>query len=129
VRIHTLDLEGEVLLIDARSLGAMESRTLRILSELDLKTIADTYHSWRAADPGRSFENVPGFAKSVLRAELEHHGFSLGPGWYVGSTEVEETGETIDAKIARLRSDLFAEFDEGNRLESAIRRQIGAISR
>ena len=41
---------GEVLFIDARKLGDMESRRLRVLSDGDIAQIADTYHEWRNHD-------------------------------------------------------------------------------
>ncbi len=38
---------GEVLFIDARTLGHMASRTNRELADADIARIADTYHAWR----------------------------------------------------------------------------------
>lgn len=50
--------EGEVLFIDARKLGTMVTRKLRVLDDTDINQIAHTYHSWRNQD-GR-YEDVIG---------------------------------------------------------------------
>ncbi len=55
--------QGEVLFIDARNLGTMETRRLRVLADEDIAKIADTYHAWRNHDGG--YEDVAGFAKAV----------------------------------------------------------------
>jgi type I restriction enzyme M protein len=54
---------GEVLFIDARKLGHMETRRLRVLNDADVAKIADTYHAWR--NLGGVYDDVPGFAKSA----------------------------------------------------------------
>ncbi len=43
------DRRGEVLFIDARKLGRMENRTLRVLDDADIAKVAGTYHAWRGA--------------------------------------------------------------------------------
>ena len=42
--------QGETLFIDARKLGTLETRVLRVLTEEDIAKIADTYHAWRYED-------------------------------------------------------------------------------
>ena len=61
----TASATGEVLFIDARKLGAMETRRLRVLNDDDIAKIADTYHAWRNHDGG--YEDVPGFCKAAHR--------------------------------------------------------------
>ena len=63
------DRRGQVLFIDARGLGRMESRTLKVLDEVEVTRVADTYHSWR--ELGGSYTDAPGFACSVTLAEIE----------------------------------------------------------
>ena len=60
--------EGEVLFIDARKLGRMETRRLRVLDDADIARIADTYHAWRNHDGG--YEDVPGFCKAASLDEI-----------------------------------------------------------
>ena len=118
---------GEVLFIDARQLGRMETRTLRVLDPEDVARIADTYHSWRSRTPETPYADVPGFAKAASLDEVGEHDFVLTPGRYVGAADVEDDGEPIADKIARLQKDLLAEFDEGQRLEQVIRERLSTI--
>ena len=117
--------EGEVLFIDARKLGRMENRRLRILDDADITRIADTYRSWRNRDGG--FTDVAGFAKAASRMEIEQHDFVLTPGRYVGGEEPEADDEPIADRIERLTKELFAEFDRGRELEGQIRRQLDLL--
>ena len=118
----------EVLFIDARKLGHMETRTLRTLGVDDIGKIADTYHSWRNEKPEVAFEDVPGFCKAASLEEVATHDFVLTPGRYVGAAEVEDDGEPIEEKIARVKAELFAEFDDGRRLEELIRAKLGPLA-
>ncbi len=117
---------SEVLFIDARKLGDMESRRLRVLSDDDIAQISDTYHEWRNHDG--SYEDVPGFAKSATIDEIKKHDFVLTPGRYVGAAEAEVDDEPIDEKIERLTNELFAEFERGRELEDEVRRRIGSLT-
>jgi type I restriction enzyme M protein len=117
--------ESEVLFIDARKLGKMETRRLRVLSDEDIAQIAGTYHAWRNHDGG--YEDVAGFAKAAKRDEIENHDFVLTPGRYVGTEEAEVDDEPIEEKIARLTNELFTEFDRGRNLEVEVRKQLGRL--
>lgn len=117
--------KGEVLFIDARKLGAMQSRRLRVLSDDDIAQIADTYHEWRNHDGNHA--DTPGFAKSVSIEEIAKQDFVLTPGRYVGVAEAEVDDEPINEKIERLTKELFAEFDRGRELEDELWRRLGAL--
>ena len=116
---------GEVLFIDARKLGTMETRRLRVLTDEDIAKIAGTYHAWRNHDG--DYEDVPGFAKAASLDEIEKHDFVLTPGRYVGVAEAEADDEPIDEKIERLTKELFAEFERGRELEDEVRRRLGHL--
>ncbi len=117
---------GEVLFVDAKKLGRMETRRLRALNDEDIARIADTYHAWRNHDGG--YEDIPGFAKAAPLDDIRHHDFVLSPGRYVGSEEVEADDEPIDQKVARLTQELYVEFERGRDLEDEIRRRLGALT-
>ena len=117
---------GEVLFIDARKLGTMESRRLRVLPDDDIAKIADTYHAWRNHDGG--YEDIPGFAKAAMIDEIEKNDFVLTPGRYVGAAEAEVDDEPIDEKIERLKTEVFAEFERGRELEDEVRRRLEKLS-
>ncbi len=118
---------GEVLFIDARNLGHMVDRAERALSDVDIATIADTYHAWRGRD-GLEYQDIPGFCRSATLAEIKDAGYALTPGRYVGAAEIEDDGEPLDQKVARLTEELYAQFEESARLETVVREQLGRVS-
>lgn len=117
---------GEVLFIDARKLGTMQSRKLRVLGDDDIARIADTYHAWRNHDG--EYEDVLGFAKSASLKAVEEHDFVLTPGRYVGAEEVEADDEPLDEKIDRLTTELFGEFGRGREIEDVLRARLEKLS-
>lgn len=122
------DRRGETLFIDARSLGHMETRTLRALSspneveegeESDIGKIVEAYHAWRE---GRSdYADVPGFCKAVKNEDIEAQGFVLTPGRYVGAAAAEEDDTPFAERFSELRGRLEAQILEGERLNAIIR--------
>jgi type I restriction enzyme M protein len=123
------DRRGEVLFVDARKLGTMATRTLRVLSDEDLAQITITYHNWRNKKPEAPYEDIAGFCKSANIDDVANHDYVLTPGRYVGAANVEDDGEPIDEKLARLRTQLLAEFDEADRLEIVIRERLKGLIR
>ena len=121
------DRRGEVLFIDARKLGEMATRTLRVLTDDHINQIAGTYHLWRNAEPDKTYEDVSGFCKSATIDEIATHDYVLTPGLYVGAAATRDDGEPIDQKLARLRNQLLAEFDEAHRLEQIIRQRLKGL--
>jgi type I restriction enzyme M protein len=119
---------GEVLFIDARQLGRMDSRTLRVLDPDDIAKVADIYHAWRSKKPKQPYADVPGFARAVTLDEIAEHAFVITPGRYVGAAELEDDGEPIGDKIARLTTELYAEFANGRQLETQVREQLSRLS-
>jgi len=127
-----MDRSGEVLFIDARELGYMIDRAERALTKDDIAKIADTFHAWRgtrsAAKKWLTYEDIPGFCKSVNLADIKAADYALTPGRYVGSAEIAEDGELIDKKIERLTKDLLEMFDESARLEKIVCEQLERLS-
>ena len=123
------DRRGEVLFIDARSMGTMTNRTERILLDEDLECIAGTYHAWRGTKTATdAYEDVPGFCYSATLDEIRIHDHVLAPGRYVGAAAVDESeAEPATDKIARLASELYAHFVESARLEQAVRKGLESI--
>ena len=116
-----------MLFIDARKLGAMVDRTHRGLSDDEIARIATTYHAWRGEPGAGKYEDVPGFCASASVEQIAQHNFVLTPGRYVGSEEPEDDGEPIQEKIARLKSELFAAFEESDRLQARVRQALGRL--
>lgn len=97
------DRRGETLFIDARQLGSMETRVLKVLTDKDIGKIADTVQAWKS---GEGYEDVAGFCKSASLEEIEKNGFVVTPGRYVGTQEMECDGEDGIEKLHRLLVDL-----------------------
>lgn len=114
------DRQGEVLFIDARAMGQMTSRTLRVLSDDEIAQISRTYHSWRGEPDHKPYEDVPGFCAVASVDEIAEHQHVLTPGRYVGSEASPVDGEPLDEKIARLASAL----EEGFELGDSLRREV-----
>ncbi|MEV6925520.1 class I SAM-dependent DNA methyltransferase [Dactylosporangium sp. NPDC051485] len=119
------DRRGEVLFIDARTMGTMMDRTERILTGQDLAKIAGTYHAWRGSRSATDkYQDVPGFCYSSSLDEIRIHDHVLTPGRYVGAVDAADDDEPVAEKIDRLAKELFNHFDESARLDVVIREQL-----
>jgi type I restriction enzyme M protein len=120
------DRSGQVLFVDARSLGYLVDRAERALTNEEVVRIGDTFHAWRGSvsAKGIAYQDVPGFCKSVSLADIAAAGYPLTPGRYVGGAAAEDDEEPVDQKIARLTKDLLAAMDESARLETVVRRHV-----
>ncbi len=125
-RNHKLrDRRGETLFIDARNLGHLVDRVHRDLSDEDIAKLADTYHAWRESE---SYEDIPGFCKSVSTEEISSQDFGLTPGRYVGTIEAESETEAFGEKLARLEEALIKDFEESDRLQAVIRNNLRRLN-
>ena len=118
------DRRGEVLLIDARKCGQMVDRTRREFSDEDIAKIAGTYLTWRGASDPVSYEDEPGFCRSVTLAEVGEHGHVLTPGRYVGAAAVEDDGVPFEDRMTRLAARLREQQADGARLDAVIGRNL-----
>ncbi|TPA33044.1 restriction endonuclease subunit M [Burkholderia pseudomallei] len=124
------DRRGEVLFIDARKLGRMASRVVRVFDDEDIARIASTVHRWRAdGEDGADepYADVPGFCRSVQVAEIAEHGYGLTPGRYVGAEETEDDDEAFGEKMERLTAQLAEQMAKGSELDAVIREKLGGL--
>ena len=136
------DRKGEVLFIDARNLGYMKDRVLRDFTQDDLNQVTDTYHLWQTvgrispapsdktkSKPAASphYEEQPGFCASVDLESIKKHDYVLTPGRYVGAAEEEGDGEEFADKMARLTATLKKQFEESDRLEGEIKKNLAGL--
>lgn len=115
---HLRDRRGEVVFIDACTLGTRISRTQKALTDEDITRIAGTYHAWRGE--GGEYADVPGFCKSAAIEEVRQHGHVLTPGRYVGASDSEEDAEPFEEKMKRLVAEFKEQRTEATRLDAAI---------
>lgn len=150
------DRKGETLFIDARKLGTMQTRTLRILTggengatingdgtgdplpSSDIGRIVYVFRQWRG-EPAPdwwneteygawAYRDIPGFCKSETIRSIGTHGFVLAPGRYVGAEEQEDDGEPFAEKYPRLLTELEECFAEGERLIGIVRERLGRLA-
>jgi type I restriction enzyme M protein len=147
--------QGETLFIDARKLGAMQTRTLRVLTgggngesmladgmgdpnfDSDLGRIVYAFRQWRgepapswwneAEHGGWYYEDVAGFCKAETIDGIGKHGFVLTPGRYVGAEEQEADAEPFTDKYPRLLAELEVCFGEGERLMAVVRERLKGV--
>ena len=117
--------KGEILFIDARSLGEMENRNHRILSNNDIEKIASTYHAYR--NSGGEYVDIQGFCKKATLDEVRSHDYILTPGRYVGIEEAEDDGVSFDEKMTTLTQELSEMFKESHHLEERIRENLKSL--
>lgn len=147
---------GETLFIDARKLGTMETRTLRVLTggddgetlladglgdpnpDSDIGRIVYAFRQWRgepapdwwdeAKHDKWEYRDIPGFCKGETIEGIGKHGFVLTPGRYVGAEAQEDDGEPFAEKYPRLLAELEECFAEGERLTGSIRLRLAMLS-
>lgn len=120
--------KGEVLFIDARKLGSMISRVQAELTDATIERIARTVAAWRGeAEDGATYEDLPGYCRSVPLAEIAQHGHVLTPGRYVGAEAVEDDDEAFAEKMQRLTQQLGEQMKKGAELDAVIRQKLGGL--
>jgi len=121
------DRRGEILFIDARSMGALVDRTRRELSDDDVARIAATYHAWRGEADAGTYADIPGFCKAASLDEVRKHGHVLTPGRYVGVVAQAEESEPFAEKMQRLAAQWREQRAQAAELDSAIERNLKAL--
>ena len=124
------DRHGEVLFIDARKLGRMDTRVTRVFDDEDVQRIATTVHRWRQSGEAGSDEpyaDVPGFCRAVKLAAIAEHGHVLTPGRYVGAEATDDDDEAFNEKMERLTAQLAEQMAKGAELDAVIREKLGGL--
>ena len=111
------DRRGETLFIDARQLGTMETRVLKVFTDEDIAKIQETVQSWKT---GEGYEDAAGFCKSASLEEIEKNGFVLTSGRYVGAGAAEDEEGDFDARIQTLLGTLSSLQDNSKELDQEI---------
>lgn len=114
----------ETLFIDARNMGTMVTRKLKELTDGDITEIAEIVEKWQN---NKGYENKKGFCKSASLDEIKKNDYILTPGRYVGLPEEEKDTEPFDEKMERLTSELTELFNEGDRLQEEVKKQLKGI--
>lgn len=116
---------GEILFIDASEMGHLVDRTHREFSEEDVQKITSAYHEWRKKDS--KYEDIKGFCKSAVLADVQKHNYVLTPGRYVGTADGVADGEPFEEKMQRLTSTLKGQMEEEKKLNAEIVEQLKKV--
>ena len=120
--------KGEFLFIDARKLGHMENRVLRVFSSEEIQKIATTVHVWRQeAGVTNLYFDVPGFCRTVRMSEIAEHGFVLSPGRYVGAEQVDDEQESFVEQMDRLTALLAEQMEKRQESDVVVRNLLGRL--
>ena len=111
------------MFVDAREMGTMVTRKLREFTEDDIAKVTKAFDDFRAG----VLEDEKGFCAAVTTDDIAKQDYILTPGRYVGIADVEEDDEPFDEKMARLTGELGKMFEESNRLQEQIKKNLGAI--
>lgn len=115
---------GKTLFIDAREMGTMVSRKLcELKQDTDIKKIADTFQQFHEG----TLEDEKGFCSIASIEDIAKQDYILTPGRYVGIAEQEDDGEPFEEKMARLTSEISKCFEESNRLQEEIKKNLEAL--
>src|SRR5699024_5475181 len=106
------------------------NRDERAISDEDIAKIAHTFHACRGtpSTEGKTYEDEAGYCYSATLYETKHADYALTHRRYVGADEIKDDGEPSDEKIARLKQELFEQFEESERLAAVVREQLGRVS-
>jgi type I restriction enzyme M protein len=114
---------GKTLFIDAREMGTMVTRKLREFTDEDIAKVAGAFDAFRKGE----LEPEKGFSAVADLEEIAKQDFILTPGRYVGIAEAEDDGEPFEEKMARLTGEISKCFEESNRLQEQIKKNLEAI--
>jgi type I restriction enzyme M protein len=115
----------EILFIDARKLGHLATRRLRVFNQDDVEMIANAYHQWRNING--QYANVDGFCKAASYEEIKGNNYLLSPGRYVGTEAEEDDGIPFEEKMKKLTIELAKQFKESKNLEIQIGENLKCI--
>lgn len=113
----------KTLFIDAREMGTMVTRKLREFTDDDIAKVAKAFDDFRDG----TLEAEKGFSAEATIEDIASQDFILTPGRYVGIADIEDDGEPFEEKMARLTGEISKCFEESNRLQEQIKKNLEAI--
>ena len=114
---------GKTLFIDARNMGTMVSRKLREFTDDDIAKVAGAFDAFREGE----LEEEKGFSAVATIEDIANQDYIITPGRYVGIADVEEDDEPFEEKMTRLTGEISKCFEESNRLQEQIKKNLEAI--
>ena len=115
--------KGKTLFIDARNMGFMVDRKHRDFTDDDIKKLSDTFTKFQEG----KLKDVQGFCKVATTKEIAAQDYILTPGRYVGIEQQQEDTEPFKKKMKRLTAELDEMFNESNKLQKEIKKNLASI--
>jgi len=118
--------KGEILFIDARDMGELINRRLRVLRPEDIRKIADTYHEWQKGSDG-NYQDIAGFCKSASLQEVRNLDYVLTPGRYVGLPDEDDDFDFME-RFSKLKAEFEEQIKEEGRLNKLILENLARLN-
>lgn len=115
--------KNEILFIDARRMGSLVSRKQKALSVEEIEKIANVYRTYKHKD-FEDYQDIEGFCKVATLNDVKEKDYKLTPGIYVGTKEIEDDEVSFEEKMEELRTKLLEQFEESNRLQEKIKKDL-----
>jgi len=117
--------KGEILFIDARDMGELINRRIRVLRPEDIRKIADAYHQWQKGSDG-NYQDMAGFCKSASLEEVRNLDYVLTPGRYVGLPDEDDDFDFME-RFSKLKAEFEEQIKEEERLNKLILENLARL--
>jgi Type I restriction-modification system methyltransferase subunit len=118
---------GHFLFIDAREIGTMINRRQKELTDEDIASIGEIYHTWRSKEWESKYKDISGLCQSVPLDIVHKNNFVLTPGRYIDFKEEEDDGEAFEEKMKKLTSELKKQMAKGSEHDTLIRENLNTL--
>ena len=103
----------------------MINRKLRILTELEISKISETYLDWQNKEGFGNYRDEAGFCKAVTSIdEIVENGYVITPGRYVGAPIIIEDNRVFEERMSTFVSQLGQKINQMDELTNKIKQNL-----
>ena len=114
---------GDILFMDATTMGTMHERTHRTLTESDIEAIGQAYTGWQL----QSACEMPEFAASASLDRIAKAGYRLNPREYVASSNMALSHAEAASVVGRLHGRLDELQAQADQIDTVVARHLERI--
>jgi len=122
------DRREKTLFINAREMGTLIGKSHRELTDLEIKKIADTYHSWKGDKDAGKYKDEIEFCREVKKEEIMLNNYIFTPGLYIKLKDVEKDIVPFEQKISQLTSSLKDQMKQSQKIDKKIDKYLGSVN-